>query len=562
MQKSSGSTPILSYQDLDTLNDSEAKSLCQEFSHKLSDKKVRILFLLDNLPTHNPSGLEIASYRRAELLSKYCGVEPYFIFNFYQSSLAEDILAEPNLRKLANVHFINLYDFVQGIDRNCMHKQKVELALQPDWKVVKLKEEGDYIVLIDSNGAQMLYVHRKDEHSLDYVNYIRNDHIFRRDTYDPLGFLSRTELFDHINNFPHTAIFFRPDKTIALIETYSSGKKNNLVALPDSIHLLNREGFTVNCFCKREELISWGLQQLLSDQNTKYICVADQTTDYQGYFEALKQDQQSLNNVRMIAVVHNCHTVDPFNVNNSELWNNYAFLDDEKQRVDRIVTLTSWQRDDILKRFKHYTDAVTVIPHALPYTPDDLGCEDEGNSVLPEHALILIGRFAPEKNHLAAIDLIVKVRDVVPDATLHFYGTGENEAALLEAVKQRNLTEVVFFHGFQADLSAVYRSAALTLSLSKHEGFPLNILESLALGCPVVAFDCRYGPAEQIADGMNGFLLPYGDLDGAVDCCVKLLSDDVLRTEFRHQAQEGAKRFAPQKIAALWAKLMTEFCEN
>ncbi|MCR5537314.1 MAG: glycosyltransferase [Succinivibrio sp.] len=544
------------------LSDPEALKLCQKFADKITENNIRILFLLDNLPTQNLSGLEIASFRRANLLNEYCGVEPWFVFNYYQASLAEDIQQEPNLSSLSAVHFVNLYDFVQDIDRGSMSRRKVELALQPEWKVVKLKEGGDYVVLLDSNGYQMLYVHRKDEDSLDYVNYIKNDHIVRRDTYDPLGFLSRTELFNPENNFPHTALFFRPDRTIALIETYRTRQTNNLVALPDSIHLLDQQGFTLQCFCKRDEFIAWAMLQLLADKKTTYICVADQTKDYQRFFETIKHSSEEHANLRILPVIHNCHTLDPLDVMNSALGDNYAFLADEKQRVDSVVTLTTLQLEDILKRYNKRSYTLTAIPHALPYSPTGIKDDSEVKSELPAHSLILIGRFVQQKNQLGALDLIVKVRARVPDATLHFYGSGGDEALIAEEVKKRNLTEVVFFHGFKFSLKPVYLSAALTLSLSHFEGFPLTILESLALGCPVVAFDCRYGPAEQIIDGENGYLLPYGDLDGAAACCVKLLADDALRSRFGQKARESVQRFSPQHIAALWAKLMTELLEK
>ncbi len=48
---------------------------------------------------------------------------------------------------------------------------------------------------------------------------------------------------------------------------------------------------------------------------------------------------------------------------------------------------------------------------------------------------------------------------------------------------------------------------------SSFEGYPLATLESMSRGCPVVSYDIRYGPREQISDGVDGFLVPPGDIE-------------------------------------------------
>ena len=45
---------------------------------------------------------------------------------------------------------------------------------------------------------------------------------------------------------------------------------------------------------------------------------------------------------------------------------------------------------------------------------------------------------------------------------------------------------------------------------SSFEGYPLSTLESMSRGCPVVSYDIKYGPREQITDGVDGFLVPRG----------------------------------------------------
>ncbi|MEJ1230431.1 MAG: glycosyltransferase [Galbitalea sp.] len=67
-------------------------------------------------------------------------------------------------------------------------------------------------------------------------------------------------------------------------------------------------------------------------------------------------------------------------------------------------------------------------------------------------------------------------------------------------------------HGHVPDAVDRLDAAAVLLLTSRHEGQPLVILEALARGCPVVAYDVHYGPGEMIEDGRSGLLVEPGDV--------------------------------------------------
>jgi glycosyltransferase involved in cell wall biosynthesis len=54
------------------------------------------------------------------------------------------------------------------------------------------------------------------------------------------------------------------------------------------------------------------------------------------------------------------------------------------------------------------------------------------------------------------------------------------------------------------------RAADAVVNVSTHEGFPLTLLEAMALGVPVAAFS-NGGPAEMIEHGVSGLLVPSDD---------------------------------------------------
>ena len=151
-------------------------------------------------------------------------------------------------------------------------------------------------------------------------------------------------------------------------------------------------------------------------------------------------------------------------------------------------------------------------PEAVP------GCDVETfrNSLHlgPDNPLYsLVAEFIPRKRHQDA--LIAFSRLDAPQAHLALAGEGP----LLEDM--RNLSfdlgigERVHFLGFRRDVPVIIRASVAVLSVSAQEGLPVNVMESLSLGVPVIGSDIR-GTRELLEDGC-GIIYPLGELDRLTD---------------------------------------------
>lgn len=99
-------------------------------------------------------------------------------------------------------------------------------------------------------------------------------------------------------------------------------------------------------------------------------------------------------------------------------------------------------------------------------------------------------------------------------ATTHrlaIVGEGEHRANLENLVRKLGLTDRVLLPGAMDNPYRVLADAALHVLSSRWEGYPNALLEALALGIPVVATDCPFGPREILDGGRYGGLVPIAD---------------------------------------------------
>jgi len=108
------------------------------------------------------------------------------------------------------------------------------------------------------------------------------------------------------------------------------------------------------------------------------------------------------------------------------------------------------------------------------------------------------------------------------------------------------------------DMAKEYLGSSIYALSSRYEGLPMVLLEAQAYGLPCVCNTCKCGPRDIITDGLDGLLVPEGDIEGLAAALEKLIGDESLRKEMGAAALRNSENYDMDLIIAKWETLLKE----
>lgn len=192
------------------------------------------------------------------------------------------------------------------------------------------------------------------------------------------------------------------------------------------------------------------------------------------------------------------------------------------------------------------------------YNPIDFAAIESQNEAVPiEGAYILaVGRM---NDQVKQFDKLIEsyAQSELPgkNIKLVLLGDGILRQSYEDRARELGLGDRVIFRGMVGNPYAYMKSAKFTVLCSKNEGFPTVLIESLACGTPVVAFDCLSGPAEIIVPDENGILVADQDFGKLVAAVNKMASDTEFYLHCKQNAKSSVADFSLEKIGRQWEAL-------
>jgi glycosyltransferase involved in cell wall biosynthesis len=209
------------------------------------------------------------------------------------------------------------------------------------------------------------------------------------------------------------------------------------------------------------------------------------------------------------------------------------------------IAVGAWQRE-LLEAEGVRPESIVHIPNGVPVA--DLRAQaaagpDRAAMGLSADALVVVqaARFAPQKGQARTLAAVAALRERVGDVRVLFVGGGEGEAEVRARAEEIG-ADWATFAGYRDDVPALLELADLAVLPSDGEGLPMTLLETVAVGTPIVATDVGDVGWFIVASGA-GMVVPPGDQAAFEAACGELLGDPERRARIAAVEGERAMEF-------------------
>lgn len=228
--------------------------------------------------------------------------------------------------------------------------------------------------------------------------------------------------------------------------------------------------------------------------------------------------------------------------------------------IDRWRT---WQDERIVRQFDKFVvltnedkgywgnlPNIEVIPNAAMFVADRY-------SDVSNKRVIAVGRLDYQKG----FDRLIQAWEIVyksgkyNDWRLDIFGQGEWKEMLQGMIDERGLNSSAFINKPTKNIGEEYADSAMLVTSSNYEGFPMVMIEAMACGLPVVAFDFKCGPKDIISDGENGLIIQNGDIMALAEGMMKLMGNTQDRKRMSLNARKIVDTYSEKAVMDKWIGL-------
>lgn len=202
------------------------------------------------------------------------------------------------------------------------------------------------------------------------------------------------------------------------------------------------------------------------------------------------------------------------------------------------------------KRIEHIKGIGINLDKFLPQTLETKNKLREEYSYSPDDfILIYVAELSYRKNQELLIKAVSKLTDQIPNIKLLLVGLGDFHDKYSELIKNLAIEDKVELLGYRNDVPSLMQLADLAVSASRQEGLPVNVMEAMATGLPLVVSNCR-GNRDLVVDGKNGYVYDLKDTNKLSDSLINLYKDKELRSKFSKNSLAMINQYSVDNIMA------------
>lgn len=234
--------------------------------------------------------------------------------------------------------------------------------------------------------------------------------------------------------------------------------------------------------------------------------------------------------------------------------------------IDRIRT---WQDERLVRRFDKFVvlteedrgywgalPNMEVIPNAALFIAPAYATQ-------AEKRVIAVGRLDYQKgfDRLVEAWALVQQNEAFRDWRLDIFGQGEWRDMLEQMICERGLQQTARINAPSKQIGVEYAASSLLVMSSNYEGFPMVMIEAMACGLPVVAFEFKCGPKDIINDHHNGIRVEEGNISALADAMMELMQNSEMRKRMSLEARKVTETYSEERVMRRWVTLFESLKE-
>ncbi len=281
---------------------------------------------------------------------------------------------------------------------------------------------------------------------------------------------------------------------------------------------------------------------------TEHYDIVSCHTPFGGAITRLAYKKCKVKDTKMVYMAHGFHFY-----KGAPKFNWLCFYPVEKYLAKHTDTLVTINLDDYeLAKKKFKTDVRYVKGVGLDVSKFDFEMNEELKQDyrrkigLEKDDFILIypAELLPRKRQTWLIKTLNELFKENPKFHLLLPGKDSMNGECQKLVNDLNLNDQIHFLGFRKDVPELLAISDLAVSSSKQEGLPVNVMEAMYCGLPLVVTACR-GNRDLIENGKNGYIVGIND---SKEFCEKVLYFSKLTEEEKEKIKKGNKEIIEQYL--------------
>lgn len=164
-----------------------------------------------------------------------------------------------------------------------------------------------------------------------------------------------------------------------------------------------------------------------------------------------------------------------------------------------------------------------------------------------EKILIYVAEMNLNKNQAMLIRALNEVLKVHKDVRLLIAGADNFNGEYPRLAKELGIENKVDFLGHREDINDLLHMSDIAVGSSYREGLPVNVMEALACGLPVVLSDNR-GHRVLGVEGENGYVVKINDHDAMAKRICEIIGDEALYERLSNNAVELIRPYSKESV--------------